>query len=193
MPEFVIQSGKFKGRKLVLSDPEIVIGRDESCRIRVTSPDVSRFHCLIRQTETGWTARDLGSSNGSNINGTPLTGEHTLSPGDVLQVGPMVLKYASAAGKKRPVKKETGSKTTEDEIASWLTEDTEPQSLGDTTIIKLPNEPGPSTAEPPEEAERQSADSGEVAAATRRSFDSVADEAADIIRRHWESLKQEEN
>jgi pSer/pThr/pTyr-binding forkhead associated (FHA) protein len=60
------------------------------CHIRPNSDWVSRQHCLLRVTPESVHLRDLGSRNGTLVNGTRVTGERQLEHGDQLQVGPLV-------------------------------------------------------------------------------------------------------
>lgn len=197
MPDFVIQSGKHRGKKLRLTAPRIVIGRDQSCQIRLTAQDVSRYHCLLRQTETGWIVRDLGSSNGTWVNEEAVTQDRELAVGDRLRVGPMILELVSLAATparpsgKRAATHKSPREMTEDEIVNWLVEETSASPTGDTTIIASPpSSPATPPAEPADTGQKVPPESGSDVG---RVFKSVAEEAADIIRRHWEQVKQEES
>ncbi len=70
----------------------MLIGRHDSCPIRIHSPQVSRQHCELVRREDDWVIRELGSSNGTMINGKRLGEEHVLQNGDVIQVGPVAMK-----------------------------------------------------------------------------------------------------
>ena len=71
-----------------LEGTHTTIGRDPSNTIAVTSdPAVSRHHAVVEQFPTGWTIRDLSSSNGTMLNGERLVSEHHLRPGDEIRVG----------------------------------------------------------------------------------------------------------
>lgn len=72
-------------RRRILSQP-ITVGRD--CPGEVLADDaVSRKHLRLVPSPTALSAVDLGSRNGTTVNGTPLTGRAELSPGDVLRLG----------------------------------------------------------------------------------------------------------
>lgn len=68
-----------------------LLGRDESCEVRIPAGVVSRRHCeiLVDEEEDEVVVRDLGSSNGTFVNGERVS-QKELSPGDVLCVGPAV-------------------------------------------------------------------------------------------------------
>jgi len=62
------------------------IGRHPEAEVRMDDPCVSRWHCQIEQVGVGLTVRDLGSKNGTFVNGLRVT-EASLLPGDRLTVG----------------------------------------------------------------------------------------------------------
>jgi predicted component of type VI protein secretion system len=66
-----------------------VIGRREDCDLRIPLGEVSRKHCRILRDGDSLKLEDLGSSNGTFLNGTRVQ-EALLSPGDTIQVGPVV-------------------------------------------------------------------------------------------------------
>jgi predicted component of type VI protein secretion system len=182
MFELIVQSGKHQGKCLQLpSEGEVIIGRDELCQIRLASSDVSRHHCVLRMTPDGVVARDLDSRNGTYLNETLMDEETLLKPGDTLRIGPIVLQVPGA-----PISPNRAA--SDDDIATWLSKseniaaiDGTEASSGDTTIIPRPaalDNPPPAAAPV---ASRE----------TPRQFRSVADEAADIIRRHWEMVKSQ--
>jgi ABC-type multidrug transport system ATPase subunit/pSer/pThr/pTyr-binding forkhead associated (FHA) protein len=59
-----------------------VIGRAPDCDIVVNDPQVSARHCQLIRTEAGWLLRDLGSTNGTFVNGVRIHGTVTVRPGD---------------------------------------------------------------------------------------------------------------
>ena len=70
-----------------LRSDETVIGRQTGCQIRVPSGTVSRRHCRLTQENDLLWAEDLGSANGTIINGRRIKGRGVLRPGDWLQIG----------------------------------------------------------------------------------------------------------
>lgn len=70
-----------------LAQPRILVGRSRSCEIRVKEDTVSRLHAAFVWTDTGLFIEDLGSSNGTFVNGKRLANPLALSPGDVVRFG----------------------------------------------------------------------------------------------------------
>src|SRR3954469_17418738 len=62
-----------EGRRNMLSGERVLIGRSRECDIVMSDPNVSRRHIELRRGERGWTAVDLGSTNGMKINGRRLS------------------------------------------------------------------------------------------------------------------------
>ena len=74
------------GDPIPLLKPEVVLGRRHGCDIRLDYDNVSGKHCVLRLIHGVWNVRDLGSTNGTKINGTRLNSEHTLMPDDELGI-----------------------------------------------------------------------------------------------------------
>lgn len=87
----LVVQGRPRGKFLRFPEGEFLFGRGTECHIRPNSALVSRQHCLLRVNRSGLYVRDLGSTNGTLVNGTRLVGERVLHPGDQLQVGPLIL------------------------------------------------------------------------------------------------------
>jgi DNA-binding NtrC family response regulator len=76
----------------------VAIGRDPSNDIVLRIPSVSRYHLELRRAPRGWLAADLGSRNGTAINGRRLVGQEPLRPGDLLEIGPVELVFDAESG-----------------------------------------------------------------------------------------------
>lgn len=84
-------NGAFKGQTWESSDL-LRIGRLEALEVALDDPYVSRQHAEIHATEEGWKVRDLGSTNGTRLNGVRLgNGMWPLRPRDLLQFGEVTL------------------------------------------------------------------------------------------------------
>jgi pSer/pThr/pTyr-binding forkhead associated (FHA) protein len=63
----------------------VLVGRHRWCDVRIASTRVSRRHCCLALDREGVLVRDLGSTNGTRINGQPVE-EGVLRPGDELSI-----------------------------------------------------------------------------------------------------------
>ena len=63
-----------------------LVGRKEDCDLRLPHKSVSKMHCVIVKTDGLLLVRDLGSTNGTRVNGAPVR-QHRLSDGDVIGIG----------------------------------------------------------------------------------------------------------
>ena len=87
----VIKAGGVVGTTYALETPELYIGRDVQNDIVVPEAEVSRRHArLIRNGDT-YLLEDLGSTNGTFVNGRRLVGPILLQPGDEVKLGPNVI------------------------------------------------------------------------------------------------------
>ncbi len=79
-------SGPLKDSAIPLSDAQITIGREASNKVAVIDPSVSRKHCVVRVQEGRFQVLDLGSRNGTQVNGTSVQ-EQWLKHGDEIATG----------------------------------------------------------------------------------------------------------
>jgi len=84
-PLLVAQEGPLKGQRWPLSQT-IVLGREASCDVVVADWQISRFHARVTPTTEGVILEDLGSKNGTHLNGIPLTAPVVLQDGDLVSV-----------------------------------------------------------------------------------------------------------
>lgn len=74
--------------RAVLEGERVTVGADRSNAVHIDSDGtVSRLHAVLENYGSGWTVRDLGSRNGTYVNGDRLVAERTLYPGDELRIG----------------------------------------------------------------------------------------------------------
>ena len=81
------------GEQIVLDGDSLKIGRQASCRIVFNDSNVSREHAQMRRTSDGWKILDLGSTNGTKINGTKISDEQLLVNGDEISFGTSGAKF----------------------------------------------------------------------------------------------------
>src|SRR4051795_300904 len=74
------------GDPIPLTKPEVMIGRRRSCDICLDFNNISGKHCQLRLINSVWHVRDLGSTNGTSLNGLQLTSEHNVLPDDELGI-----------------------------------------------------------------------------------------------------------
>lgn len=85
--ELRVLSGKQAGSSIPLPTGKFLIGREEDCHLRPNSDLVSRHHCVFTLDEYGLRLRDLGSTNGSFVNGEKIRGAVVLNAGDSVSIG----------------------------------------------------------------------------------------------------------
>lgn len=79
--------GEATRTRWLLDSPTMVIGRHRSCEIPLPDRQISRQHARLRRTSDGFTVEDLGSKNGTFVNGEPVTAPVLLDDGDTIQIG----------------------------------------------------------------------------------------------------------
>jgi hypothetical protein len=67
--------------------PDAVLGRAREAAVTLADETVSSQHARLLRVNDTWLLRDLGSTNGTLLNGQPLGGDARLAPGDVLSLG----------------------------------------------------------------------------------------------------------
>ncbi len=127
----VVRMGGSKGRPVAVHGPRFVIGRQPDCQLRLGSPLVSKLHAAIDRRDGRTFLVDLGSTNGTVLNGRPLRGkEAEIHDGDRIQVGPAICTVATVAHRE-------GKARVEEQVAGWLHGDgpADPAAALDTAVI----------------------------------------------------------
>jgi pSer/pThr/pTyr-binding forkhead associated (FHA) protein len=96
--QLIVVQGKHQGKTIPLRGPVFRIGRGETCHLRPNSAQVSREHAEFVVTPEKVTLRDLGSRNGTLVNGRALTSPCVLKDRDVVTVGPLTFAVALGGG-----------------------------------------------------------------------------------------------
>ncbi|MGI8505366.1 MAG: FhaA domain-containing protein [Solirubrobacteraceae bacterium] len=81
------------GKRLVVGPAGATMGRSRQCEVMLDDPNVSRKHAEIRARGGSWVLTDLGSTNGSRLNGRRIDGSEVLKPGDEIELGTSRIKF----------------------------------------------------------------------------------------------------
>ncbi len=113
-------------RTLFLGDAPLVFGRDAHCDVPIPDVKVSRLHCVLEPLGGGrWRVRDLGSGNGTRVNGAPVETKE-LERDDVVEVGDAKVLFAGEAAAvvaeppapREPARRRTAARRPQ--VAYWL-------------------------------------------------------------------------
>lgn len=97
MLTLLVLQGPDKGRRFELPDAPVLIGR-ESRQLPITDNTVSRRHAELLPDDGNWILKDMGSSNGSYINGTRVNNRFPLKLGDQIRVGRTLMVFGAQPG-----------------------------------------------------------------------------------------------
>lgn len=101
-PSLTVVDGPARGLTVVVADGGLVLGRTADADIMLPDSDVSRRHALVRSAGGRTVITDLGSTNGTRVNGRWIEQPWELHPGDEVAVGSCVLRYDAAGAGARP-------------------------------------------------------------------------------------------
>lgn len=96
-PKLAVTAGPRAGEEFNLEDEEYVVGRATDNPICIQDTSVSRKHIMLRRVGSGWTVSDLGSGNGTLVNGDSITDETVLANGDVITMGDSEVTFSDVA------------------------------------------------------------------------------------------------
>ena len=82
----MVREGSSPRRQWALQGAAVVIGRGDDCQVIIDDRQASRHHARITQTQDGYVLEDLGSKNGTFLNGRPLTVPTVLKDGDEIGI-----------------------------------------------------------------------------------------------------------
>jgi len=102
MPYLVLMDGATQGRQIPLASGITRIGRVDGNDVVIDNPSVSSAHAELHISPAGCTLRDLKSTNGTRVNGQPIT-ETALFCDDTLMFGDMTAVFTGADAPSRPV------------------------------------------------------------------------------------------
>lgn len=94
--QLVIAEGKEAGREFVFDQLSVLIGRTSECDVVLYDPGVSRKHARIFNEGDDYFVEDMGSSNGTKVNGNIIK-KKQLADGDAISLGPVVFNFAGVS------------------------------------------------------------------------------------------------
>ncbi len=97
-----IRRGQAPVTNVNLVGRRVVVGRSPDCDVVLNTTSVSRQHAELIFDDVGWRVRDLGSRNGTGVNGTRVAGERALQSGDVLRIDEFDLVFHAGPAPLRP-------------------------------------------------------------------------------------------
>jgi Protein of unknown function (DUF3662)/FHA domain len=83
----------FEGKRLVVGPAGVTLGRSRQCDVVLNDANVSRQHAEIRPRGGSWVLSDLGSTNGSCLNGRRIESPEVVRPGDEIELGTSVITF----------------------------------------------------------------------------------------------------
>jgi hypothetical protein len=94
-PMLEVRTGVDAGSRLLLDGGRVTAGRGSSCDLVVRDTTVSREHAAFVRRGDAWWVIDLGSTNGTRVNGLRAA-EHPIAPGDRIELGDVVVELVEA-------------------------------------------------------------------------------------------------
>jgi hypothetical protein len=83
----------YDGRRLVVGSSGATIGRSRQCDVVIDDANVSRQHAEVRPRGGAWVLSDLGSTNGSILNGRRIDHPEVIQPGDEIEIGTSTITF----------------------------------------------------------------------------------------------------
>jgi pSer/pThr/pTyr-binding forkhead associated (FHA) protein len=93
----MVMTGEAEGAVYMIDRRVLLIGRSAEAHVRINEHAISTEHALLESEDDTYTLRDLGSTNGTHVNGRPITHRVVLNSGDTLQMGSTVFLFAARA------------------------------------------------------------------------------------------------
>jgi len=111
---------KSSGRQLItLDDERVTVGKSSTNVVSLKDDStVSRVHAVLEKLGNAWSIRDVGSRNGTYLNGEKISAERVLRSGDELRIGKSKLVF-------------------------WESKDTDEATVGEATVAVAPSQPAP--------------------------------------------------
>ena len=96
--QLVVLRGRSSSKAVKLAEGVTTVGRQDDCQLRIASSQVSRKHCQLFEHKGHLLVKDLGSANGTYVNGQRIATQRVLETGDELAIGPVKFRVAKQPG-----------------------------------------------------------------------------------------------
>ena len=118
----ILREGQGVGTRWTIDRSDMIIGREEDCDIVLPSRQISRNHARIRRSGGRHILEDLGSKNGTFVNGRELTEPYTLQDGDEIQIALSFKLFFVDAGATVPLffERQAGLRLDKDAKSVWI-------------------------------------------------------------------------
>ena len=111
-----------KGRRLAVKVPVVNIGRADFNDVVINDPSVSTSHAKLQRRDDVWILSDLGSTNGTFVEGERLSGEVALGPGTTVKFGEVAVLF-EPLDDAAPVRRSSGTQVVSAAIPGGGSED----------------------------------------------------------------------
>jgi pSer/pThr/pTyr-binding forkhead associated (FHA) protein len=108
LASLLVRSGAMKGRRLAVKVPVVNIGRADFNDVVISDPSVSTSHAKLQRRDDVWILTDLGSTNGTFVEGERLSGEVALGPGTTVKFGEVAVLF-EPLDESAPVRRSSGT------------------------------------------------------------------------------------
>jgi pSer/pThr/pTyr-binding forkhead associated (FHA) protein len=82
---------------VVLDGDKVTLGRQPECELALADPNTSRRHAEVRRgPDSTWLVADLGSTNGTKVNGLRISSPRQLENGDEITVGSTTVRFEAS-------------------------------------------------------------------------------------------------
>jgi hypothetical protein len=122
LASLLVRSGAMKGRRLAVKVPVVNIGRADFNDVVISDPSVSTSHAKLQRRDDVWILTDLGSTNGTFVEGERLSGEVALGPGTTVKFGEVAVLF-EPLDESAPVRRSSGT-----QVVSAVIPGAEPES-----------------------------------------------------------------
>jgi pSer/pThr/pTyr-binding forkhead associated (FHA) protein len=108
LASLLVRSGSLKGRRLPVKVPVVNIGRADFNDVVIADPSVSTSHAKLQRRDDIWMLSDLGSTNGTFVEGERLSGEVALGPGTTVKFGDVAVLF-EPLDETAPIRRSSGT------------------------------------------------------------------------------------